>query len=78
MELFDRAVFAKRLRYVRRVLLDVTIKEFSDLTGISTTSLFNYEKDLSGPNGFAVYSICKTTGVSSDWLLGLSENMYNK
>lgn len=50
-----------------------SIVELSDDTGISKRSIGYYESGECEPKASNLAKICKSLGVSSDWLLGLEE-----
>lgn len=63
--------FAARLRGVRG---QMTQAEFAQLLGISRSGYSHYESGRLEPNLQLLWSIGERTGVSIDYLLGLSEN----
>ena len=55
---------------------DLTYKALSAETGISSSSLSNYEKDeYKDISPFAVVKLARFYGVSTDYMLGLTENL---
>lgn len=50
-----------------------SVTECAKLWGLNQASLDRYLKQQRTPTGEAVASICKATGISADWLLGLSD-----
>ena len=62
-------VFPSRLR---KLCEGKTVAECARSWGISQAALDRYTKGQRTPNGEAIITICQATGVSADWLLGLS------
>ena len=57
-----------------RKLIDeshMTIQQFSDLTGVARASISGYIVGTRIPNMDSIIQICKATGKSADWLLGI-------
>lgn len=52
--------------------------EFGKRIGISQTSIGNYESGIRFPDSKTIVAICKTFGVSSEWLLMGAGPMYKK
>lgn len=52
------------------------IAEFARSIGFNTETLRRYTTGERTPKGDFLYELCKATGVSSDWLLGLSDARY--
>ena len=48
--------------------------EFASFCGIPQQTMYNYCSEIRPPNLEAVIKICTTNRISSDWLLGLSDN----
>lgn len=63
-----RNAFAVRMR---ELCGNQTPSEFSRKTGLSQSAIDRYLKGERTPTGDAVVQICKSTGTSADWLLGL-------
>ena len=68
---FPRA-FAARLRQVRTEK-GLTLAKLSTLSGIDHISLNRYEVQGRIPTAMSVYRLARVLGVSSDWLLGLTD-----
>ena len=62
--------FAQRLNLIRG---EKTQKEFAKLIGVPLTSYTNWLLGISLPKLEHLKRICKITGTSADWLLGLSD-----
>lgn len=63
--------FSHRLALLRK---GKTQKEFAKLIGVPLTSYTNWILGISLPKMEHIIKICQVTGVSSDWLLGLSSD----
>lgn len=74
-EKLDMALFAQRLKQARNSK-ELTQKELSDLSGVSTVMISQYERSeiSTGKNPALnnVYSLANALGVSIDWLCGLT------
>ena len=70
---FDDCLFADRMQHLRMCELGMTMYEFGQEAGLSGASIGNYESMRNGATVYALYCICKTYGVSADWLLGLRD-----
>lgn len=66
--------FPERLKGLRK-RKNRTLKEVADSTGISHAALVYYEKGQRTPDAKMLYKICKYYGVSSDYLLGIENNL---
>ena len=64
--------FADRLRETRKAK-GMTQQAVADDLGILLRSYQRYERGESEPSLYALVSLSVTLGVSSDWLLGLSD-----
>lgn len=64
--------FSERLKKLRG---SKTLKEVAEGIGISHTSLVYYEKGQRTPEAKMLYKLCKYYGVSSDYLLGIENNL---
>ncbi|MCC8068506.1 MAG: helix-turn-helix domain-containing protein [Ruminococcus sp.] len=55
----------------------ITIREISESSGLNKNSIIGLE--LKGVNSRVdtLWKICKYTGISADYLLGFSENMFS-
>ena len=73
LEQFDMVEFGRRLRHLRMEILHLPIKKFAAQAGISHGMICHYEAGRRGPSGQVLFVICKSYGVSADWLLGLKE-----
>lgn len=51
----------------------LTQKQFAKLLGVPLTSYTNWVAGISTPKAEAIVLICTKLGVSSDWLLGLTD-----
>ena len=67
----DLSVFAKRLKEIRKVY--GTQEQFSQRVGIVPSTYRGYESGNRVPDLKILKSICKATGVSADWLIGLDD-----
>ena len=66
----------ERLKDLRVVDFDLTLEELADRTGLSRSALGKYESDETAKDisPFAILTLAKFYGVSTDYLLGLTEN----
>ena len=66
----------ERLKDLRVVDFDLTLKELAERTGLSRSALGKYESDETAKDisPFAIQTLAKFYGVSTDYLLGLTEN----
>ena len=66
----------ERLKDLRVVDFDLTLKELAERTGLSRDALGKYEADETAKDisPFAILTLAKFYGVSTDYLLGLTEN----
>ena len=65
----------EKLKDLRVSEKKMTLKQVAEQTGISISSLSNYESnDFKDISPFAIVSLAKFYGVSTDYLLGLSES----
>ena len=66
----------ERLKDLRVVDFDLTLKELAERTGLSRAALGKYEADETAKDisPFAILTLAKFYGVSTDYLLGLTEN----
>lgn len=75
----NMTLFSKRLKEARTDI-NMTQKELSEISGVSTVMLSAYERNntQSGKNPALnnIYAIATALGVSIDWLCGLSEETY--
>lgn len=62
----------ERIKHMRRKL-DYTQDQLSELADISQVQISRYEQDLSMPTSEVVVNLARALGVSTDWLLGLTE-----
>lgn len=62
--------FLSRLRELRGTMSQ---EQFSNLIGAKQTSYSSWERGIKEPSISVLLKIASTMGVSSDWLLGLSE-----
>lgn len=49
--------------------IDMTQKEFSELTGIRPSTVSEWKKNKTNPSSEKIMGICKTLNVSPEWLL---------
>ena len=63
----------KRLKSLRTEL-NLSQEKFADKCGISQTTYSHYETGFNLITTTTAYSICKTYGVSMDWLVGKTSN----
>ena len=66
----------ERLKDLRVVDFDLTLEELAERTGLSRSALGKYESDENAKDisPFAILTLAKFYGVSTDYLLGLTEN----
>ena len=66
----------ERLKDLRVVDFHLTLEELAERTGLSRSALGKYESDATGKDisPFAILTLAKFYGVSTDYLLGLTEN----
>ena len=66
----------ERLKDLRVVDFDLTLEELAERTGLSRSALGKYESDVNAKDisPFAILTLAKFYGVSTDYLLGLTEN----
>lgn len=76
MDLAFRKAFSERLKHIRKKM-NLTQAEFAEQAGIARASVTYYERvqpDQSRlPDVDILYRMCKATGISADYFLGLSE-----
>lgn len=65
-------IFCERLKKLRNGL---SYQAFSKVTGLPATSLERWEKGLSDIKASQLRILSKVLSVSSDWLLGLTDNI---
>lgn len=65
-----KKIFSKRLT---ELVGNKPVTEFARLVGIPQATIDRYLKMQRSPNGEFIARISKVTGVSADWLLGLSD-----
>lgn len=70
---FDPAVFRRRLKHLRIVVTKLSTQEFAARANVSPGTINHYETARCSPSACVVFNICKSFGVSADWLLGLTE-----
>ena len=49
----------------------ITVVEFARRLGVSLSTVNRWINEGKTPNGYSIFLICATFGVSADWLLGL-------
>ena len=70
-----KLTMAERLKDLRVSGKQLTLEELAEQTGLSKSALGNYEKDGSTEvSPYAMVTLAKFYGVSTDYLLGLTEN----
>lgn len=70
-----KLTMAERLKDLRVSGKKLTLEELAEQTGLSKSALGNYEKDGSTEvSPYAMVTLAKFYGVSTDYLLGLTEN----
>lgn len=69
----------ERLKDLRVVDFKLTLKELAERTGLSRAALGKYEADETAKDisPFAIRTLAKFYGVSTDYLLGLTENNHH-
>lgn len=66
---------AERLKDLRKSVLNIKLEELAEKTGLSRSALGNYEKDDCGDiSSYALITLAKFYGVSTDYILGLTED----
>ena len=50
----------------------ITVVEFARRLGVSLSTANRWINEGKTPNGYSIFLICATFGVSADWLLGLN------
>ena len=60
----ERLKYALDIRHIKQV-------DFARSVGITPATLNRYIKDERQPNAEYIIIICKSLGISSDWLLGI-------
>ncbi|MBR1391045.1 MAG: helix-turn-helix transcriptional regulator [Lachnospiraceae bacterium] len=58
----------ERLKYLRKELLHLTLKDFGDRIGVSHSAISNIENGARGVTGQMLTSICREFGVREEWL----------
>lgn len=71
----DYVVLGKRVREARKTM-DITQMELAEKLGISASFLGHIERGSRVPSLETIAKICKLTGVSSDYLMGISDYAY--
>lgn len=66
-------IFALRLKEAR-ALAGLTQKQLAQLINSTDDSIYSWEKGRSQPNMEMLRLLCKVLNVSSDYLIGLSNN----
>lgn len=70
---FDKVLFGQRLRQIREEQ-GKTRKEIAELLGVSKTQISDMENGKSGTSLDRLYFLCQYYQVSSDYLLGLTDD----
>ena len=68
----DMETFVKRLKELRKEN-GLTLVQLAKATGISKSSISEWENGQSVPNAIAIITLTKFFDVTSDYLLGLSD-----
>ena len=72
--MMDKLSTAERLKDLRVSVMDLNLEELAEKTGLSRSALGKYETDDCGDiSTFALITLAKFYGVSTDYLLGLTE-----
>ena len=69
----DKKAVASRLKEIR-IKSEKTKRVFSNVLGISESALESYEAGKTIPRADVLYRLSVTTGISIDWILGLSDD----
>ena len=64
----------ERLKDLRVVDKHLTLEQLEAQTGLSKAALGNYERKEQDISAFAIATLAKFYGVSTDYLMGLTEN----
>lgn len=73
--MYTKLTTAERLKDLRICEKHLTLEELAEQTGLSKSALGNYEKDeKSDISPYATTTLAKFYGVSTDYILGLTEN----
>lgn len=68
--LMDEQIVSKRLKMALEIR-NIQQKEFAKKTGLTAVTVSRYVNGGRQPNANNIIVICKTLGISADWLLGL-------
>lgn len=72
--MMDKLSTAERLKDLRVSVMNLNLEELAEKTGLSRSALGKYESDDCGDiSTFALITLAKFYGVSTDYLLGLTE-----
>ena len=71
--MFDKELFGSRLRSLRKEH-KVSQGEIGKLLGVSATQVGDMERGNSATSMPRLYELCKYFGVSSDYLMGLTDD----
>jgi len=72
--MMDKLSTAERLKDLRVSVMNLNLEELAEKTGLSRSALGKYEADDCGDiSSFALITLAKFYGVSTDYLLGLTE-----
>ena len=75
--MFDQKIFQERLKQIR-IANELTLERFGKLFGISKQSTSRWETGINLPTINKLYEIAMYFNVSSDYLLGLSDDPKRK
>lgn len=64
-----KSKLGERLRHIRKDLLNLTLKEFSDKVGASNSFISESEHGKTAPGAEILYSICREFSINGHWLL---------
>lgn len=67
--------FGYRLRKARWIK-NISIKEISNISGLDRKSIINIELNDTNCRIDTLWKICKSTGISADYLLGFSKEKF--
>jgi len=72
--MMDKLSTAERLKDLRVSVMNLSLEELAEKTGLSRSALGKYEADDCGDiSSFALITLAKFYGVSTDYILGLTE-----
>ena len=74
---FSETTLQERIKYLRKVELDLTQVEFGDKLGISGSAVTGWEKGNRTPNESTIKLICKEYKVNYAWLVDGVGEIFN-